>query len=427
MKNRLCSNLLFVLFALSFASLSAQAGNVFEVQKIKVDASAASTSLARAAALRDGQTKALSMAMRRLTKQEEWEKLPDIQALDFENLVEGLRISDEKTGPGRYLATLSVQFKPGPLRELLRGVGVAITEVQSQPALLLPVLEDLAGLQSWGEHWWRQEWAAHDIDNSLAPMLLPLGDLEDTEIANAEDILIGDPAKLQRLNERYGTDTVVVAHALADVDGQLGVTAYIFGAEESDVIVKTYRTGTPHAQMARRAIDEVMGILAARWKSVAAVVSDEKQVLQVRASYTSLSDWTRLLDRLNAVDLVREVTIVELTKNYAYVDLAYIGSVPQLTNNLDQNELVLGGSLTARQVANVETAKALGVAVYVAPILPDTGLATDPDGAAPLGSPVPGVAPVVSPVITPAVSPVGAPPVVPSPPPNQPQAIREIP
>jgi hypothetical protein len=386
MKNRLLSIVLFGLLALSFGGLSAQAGNVFEVQKIKVDASAASTSLARAAALREGQTKALSMVMRRLTKQEEWEKLPDSQALDFENLVEGLRISNEKTGPGRYLASLSVQFKPAPLRDLLRGVGVAITEVQSRPALLLPVLEDLEGLQSWGEHWWRQEWAAYDIDNSLAPMLLPLGDLEDTEIANAEDILIGDPAKLQRLNERYGTDTVVVAHALADVEGQLGVTAYIFGAEESDVIVRTYRTGTPHPEMGQRAIDEVMGILAARWKSVAAVVSDEKQVLQVRASYTSLADWTRLLERLNAVDLVRQVTIVELTKNYAYVDLAYIGSVPQLTNNLDQNELVLGGSLTARLVANAETASALGVAAYIE-ATPDVEAALDVEAAPEIETP----------------------------------------
>jgi len=109
--------------------------------------------------------------------------------------------------------------------------------------------------------------------------------------------------------------------------------------------------------------------LAARWKSVAAVVSDEKQVLQVRASYTSLSDWTRLLDRLNAVDLVREVTIVELSKDYAYVDLVYIGSVPQFISNLNQNELVLGGTPSARQVANVETAEALGVAAYIAPTI----------------------------------------------------------
>ena len=48
--------------------------------------------------------------------QEEWDLLPDVTGVAFENLVEGFRVSNEKTGRGRYLATLSVQFKPEPLR-----------------------------------------------------------------------------------------------------------------------------------------------------------------------------------------------------------------------------------------------------------------------------------------------------------------------
>ncbi len=349
-----------LLFSLLFSMLGvgvpAVAGSVFDVDKIKVDANAPSTSLARAEALRQGQSEALRIAMRRLTKQEEWNKLPDLETLDVENLVEGFRVSNEKTGPGRYLATLSVQFKRVPLRNLLRRSGVAVTEVQSQPALLLPVLEDLQGLQAWGEHWWQQEWSNYDIDNSPAPMLLPLGDLEDTAIANAEDILIGDPIKLQALNERYDTDTVVVAHALADAEGQLGVTAYIFGADESDVIVKAYRTGGQHSEMGQRAIGEIMQILGARWKSIAAVASDERQVLKVRAAYTNLPDWTRLLDRLNEVNLLRDVKIVELTKDYAYVDLFYIGSLTQLGSNLDQRGLRLSeGENGAWRVVNIES------------------------------------------------------------------------
>ena len=317
------------------------AGNVFQVDRIKVDVSATSTTLARSTALQQGQARALSIAMRRLAKQEEWEKLPDIRTLDIENMVEVLRISDEKTGPTRYLATLSIQFKAAPLRDLLRSYGVAVTEVQSKPALLLPVLEDLQGLQAWGEHWWQTSWRDFDIDNNPAPLLLPLGGLDDSLIANAEDILIGDPAKLQMLNDRYGTQTVIVAHALADVEGQLGVTAYIFGEEESDVIVRTYRTGEPHEDMGRVAIDEIASALAERWKQVAAVASDEKQILRVRADYPSLKEWTRLLSRLNEAKLVREVTIVELAKSYAYLDLAYIGSVTQLGGNLGQRGLML--------------------------------------------------------------------------------------
>ncbi|MGB0314685.1 MAG: DUF2066 domain-containing protein [Parvibaculales bacterium] len=334
----------FIRFILAFGLFLASpvaAGNVFQVDRIKVDVSATSTTLARSTALQQGQARALSIAMRRLAKQEEWEKLPDIRTLDIENMVEVLRISDEKTGPTRYLATLSIQFKAAPLRDLLRSYGVAVTEVQSKPALLLPVLEDLQGLQAWGEHWWQTSWRDFDIDNNPAPLLLPLGGLDDSLIANAEDILIGDPAKLQMLNDRYGTQTVIVAHALADVEGQLGVTAYIFGEEESDVIVRTYRTGEPHEDMGRVAIDEIASALAERWKQVAAVASDEKQILRVRADYPSLKEWTRLLSRLNEAKLVREVTIVELAKSYAYLDLAYIGSVTQLGGNLGQRGLML--------------------------------------------------------------------------------------
>lgn len=326
---------------LSFLTLPASAGSVFEVAKIKVDASAASTTQARAQALREGQQQALGIALRRLVKQEEWDLLPDVTGVPFENLVEGFRVSNEKTGPGRYLATLSVQFKPEPLRNFLRDFGVAVTEAQSRPALLLPVLEDLQGLQAWGEHWWQQGWANYDIENNPAPLLLPLGDLEDTLLANAEDILIGDPTKLQALNARYGTDTVVVAHALADVDGQLGVTAYIFSALESDVIVKTYRLGGAHEVMGDMAIADITATLAERWKSIAAVASDERQVLQVRASYTDLAGWTSMLELVNEADFVRTVTIVELTGDYAYLDMSYVGTLEQLAANLDQRGLSL--------------------------------------------------------------------------------------
>lgn len=344
---------IFFAFCLLFAN-PAWAGNVFQVDRIKVDVSAASTTLARATALQRGQAEALTKAMQRLVKQEEWERLPDIRTLDIENLVEVLRISDEKTGPTRYLATLSVEFKRGPLRDLLRSYGVAVTEVQNKPALLLPVLEDLQGLQAWGEHWWQQGWQDFDIDNNPAPLMLPMGDIEDSMIANAEDILIGDPIKLQTLNDRYGTQTVIVAHALADVEGQLGVTAYIFGAESSDVIVRTYRTGQPHEDMGRVAVDEISAALAERWKHVAAVASDERQMLRVRAAYPGLKDWTRLLSRLNEAKLVRDVTIVELAKNYAYVDIAYIGSVSQLGGNLGQRGLVLAEQETGGWTVTTE-------------------------------------------------------------------------
>ena len=72
------------------------------------------------------------------------------------------------------------------------------------------------------------------------------------------------------------------------------------------------------------AIDEIASALAERWKQVAAVASDESKLCAC-ADYPSLREWTCLLSRLNEAKLVRDLTIVELAKSHAYIDLAYVG------------------------------------------------------------------------------------------------------
>ncbi len=317
------------------------AGSVFTVEKISVDATSGSASEARAAALIDGQQRGLQIVMRRLTLRDDWPSLPPIEQLKVEDFVEGFRVSNEKTGRNRYLATLSVQYKPRALSLFLRQYGLAITESQSQSVLLLPVLENAEGLQAWGENWWRQGWLARDLENTPAPMTLPLGGIDDSLLISAEDILIGNPMKLAELNARYGTDTVVVAHALADVAGQLGLTAYIFGPGEADVVIFTYREAIPHTQLAEQAIDALIDELNERWKRIAAVASDDMLQLQVRVSFADFATWRRQLARLAEANLIRQMAIVEMTAHYAYVRFSYIGSIDQLSNNLHQAGLQL--------------------------------------------------------------------------------------
>ncbi|MDB4106580.1 DUF2066 domain-containing protein, partial [bacterium] len=231
---------------------------------------------------------------------------------------------------------------------------VSISETQSPSVLLLPVLEDAKGLQAWGEHWWRQSWAARDLDNLPAPMTLPLGDLDDTVLMSAEDVLIGNPMKLAELNARYGTQTAIIAHALADIDGQLGVTAYIFSETQSDVIVLTYRSDEAHMAMAKPAIDQLIHELDDRWKRVASVASDDRLELQVKVSFEDLQGWRRQLAKLEAANLIRETVIVEMTARYAYVGFSYIGSLEQLTSNVAQAGLQLEASPSGWQLTETQ-------------------------------------------------------------------------
>ena len=324
--------------ALAFFAFSsaAEAGSVFKVDKISVDATGRSATEARELALRQAHQQAFDIVLRRLTLRSEWPLLPKSEDIAVDDLVEGFRVSNEKTGNQRYLATLSVTFKPTAIREFLRARGTSVTEIQSRPALLVPVLENEDGLQAWGEHWWRQNWAARDLDNLPAPMTLPLGDLDDSALLSAEEALIGHPMKLQELNNRYGTDTVIVAHALADVEGQLGVSVYVFTPDESDVLIRTYNDEATQAEMAAFAIDDVIDELNHRWKQVAAVTSDAMGTRQVRVDFNNLKAWQRQLAKLDDANLIRELTVVEMTASYAYVTIAHIGTEIQLLGNLQQ-------------------------------------------------------------------------------------------
>jgi hypothetical protein len=54
-----------------------------------------------------------------------------------------------------------------------------------------------------------------------------------------------------------------------------------------------------------------------------------------------LPTWRRQLARLDEANLIRKMSIVEMTANYAYVRFSYIGSLEQLSSNLHQAGLHL--------------------------------------------------------------------------------------
>ena len=81
---------------------------------------------------------------------------------------------------------------------------------------------------------------------------------------------------------------------------------------------------------------EILNLLSERWKQSAGVVSDQVNKLRVRANYGALATWTAIRKTLSGSDLVQQLSVIEMSVNYAYVDIAYIGSVSQLAANLEQ-------------------------------------------------------------------------------------------
>ena len=188
-------------------TMSVQASNLFEVKNVSVDAEASSALEARGIALKNGQTRAFQVLLKRLTRVEDWPVLPIVNEQEIETFVRRFRLQDEKTSTRRYLASMSVVFEPETVLDLLRNLNIPFSETQARPMLLLPVLEDVDGYRLWDNHWWAESWAQMDLSNIPAPMVLPLGDPEDRAMLDVEDVLLSDTQSMAALAKRYNVDT----------------------------------------------------------------------------------------------------------------------------------------------------------------------------------------------------------------------------
>ncbi len=139
--------------------------------------------------------------------------VPHPAAAEIGDLVRDFAVNGEKTSAVRYLANLSVRFRPDDIRALLRSAGVPFAETMSKPVVVLPLLKSGAALQLWEEtNPWRQAWAALDRDG-LVPFVVPVGDLEDVVAIDAERAQAGDRQALAAIADRYKAGSVIVATA----------------------------------------------------------------------------------------------------------------------------------------------------------------------------------------------------------------------
>ena len=319
----------------------ARAGDVFAVDNVQVDVTSRTSSDARAEALLTGQRQALETILRRLAPRMYWQRLPDVGSLNIDSYLKGFRVNDEKTSPRRYVAELSISFKADSVRALMHDLDVPISEIQSRPALLLPVMEDRNGATLWSENWWRAEWMRYDLENSLTPLVLPMGDVSEAIDSPAEDVLAGNRLKIDLLKMRYDVDTAYVVHALADIDGQLGVTVYSYGPDITKVDVYSYSGQEDHVRLARKAVQDLMQIWADQWKRTTAVVSDNQTQLIADAGFDGAEEWRAIQKKLSDTDLIRNVRIKALSHRHAEISVDFVGTLDQLSRNLEQKGLRL--------------------------------------------------------------------------------------
>ncbi|MFT5182179.1 MAG: hypothetical protein ACI8S3_002069 [Alphaproteobacteria bacterium] len=326
---------------------AAAADDVFSVSGIEVDETADTASRARATAFRRGQRAAFTALLQRLTRRADRSRLPVVEAERVEFMVQALEVADERTSNVRYLANMTVNFKPPEIRRLLREAGIPFAETPSKPVLVLPVLRQGDALVLWDDsNLWRQAWSQLPLRGGLVSLILPVGDLNDITDVDAAQAAEGDPFVLSAMANRYGAGDVLVAIAtLSQTDSVIGINiaASQIGAPGSAPILLNFQIGDPEAvpELLKGAAVGVTAALEDSWISKNIIEFDRPGRMLLAVPLTSLEQWVSIERKLNNIASISEVALLSLTRDSAAIEISHFGDETQLAATLAQQDLAL--------------------------------------------------------------------------------------
>lgn len=338
--------LFFVFFALFCGPVVAQTTDTFTVRNVAVDISAENVNVARDRALAEGQRQAYDTLMQRLTSSADWPRLPHLSDADLINAVLDVGIDQEKRSQVRYLATISVRFKPDAIRRLLRGANIAYAEWRGRPVVVLPVYQSDNGPLLSEPNPWRDAWRS-GAAQGVVPLIVPTPEqIEGT--ATAAQAASGNSETVAAVGQRFNTQDVLfaVATPVRQDGGKVKVDVVLAGTGTIATSLAGPRSydgdvGETLEMLLRRAVEDIAKTANDAWKSGNMLQFDKQANLPVMVPLAGFDDWLSVRDKLTRSTPVRSYEVAALSKSEAALVLHYVGEQQQLESVFLQNGLVL--------------------------------------------------------------------------------------
>jgi len=328
--------------------------SVFAVQGVAVDVTSTDAASAKNQALMDVQVKAFFELVARLGSPElALELQQTLKPEDIAPYLRSLSIEQETSAPGRYIGRFTVRFLPEKMQKFFADRGIRIPTDQAEPLLIVPVFRSPEGNRLWEDNPWRKAWIDLKGEQGLVPLIVPLGDLEDTQTLTVDDALRGDAIKLEALRKRYGAPSLLVAQAELKADG--GLHVYVEGETKLGKVAvnKIYTAsadepGPPEAlavaafqRLVFKAYKEQEQQVAA---AEAAKQANSQQSLDVAVPFTSPREWNAIRSRILTTPNVVGVDLSSLSADGAVIRLVFTRTVEELQGNMQAAGLNLANT-----------------------------------------------------------------------------------
>jgi hypothetical protein len=305
----------------------------YTVSDVHVDATGASPAEAANAAMAQGRPKAWQILYRRLTRQQDWGRQPDLDNAALIRILRDSSIANERRSTTRYVADVTYTFNPEAVNRLLQGANIAFTQGAARRILLVPMSPNF----QIGP--WAQALNAPGLKSSVVPFAV-------AENADAGTLgsLSFDAASWDNVAaaaRRVGASEAALVQVV-NAGGKLTVNIRRIGPGEAPVkssldVPLQQSAAATYASAASAAI----GAIEDMWKTRAAIDFSQRGRLLVNVRMASLAQWGAIQNALAAADDVTGVTVNAMDIGYAQIAIAYTGSQAQLRDTLGGAGLAL--------------------------------------------------------------------------------------
>lgn len=334
------STMVLALLLLPVSAASGRDSTLYTVSNVEVDVTAKDASTAKLKAISEAQVKAFKILAERLGGPDAVTAAAYLSDAEIGRMMSSLSIQSEKTGPGRYIGKLSVAFLPDKVRAAFEALGIAYSEDRAPRIVVLPVWNGPEGASVWEDNPWRKAWLSLNSDNDLVPVIVPLGDLEDSQTISAEEALRGNEVKLQSLKLRYEAEAVLVA--LAEPAGETAVHAVMSGESPLGLITfdKVYDGAEGGwARASEIAAQRFVSLMNEKWKTASATGAVEQeplptQTVDVAVPFSSIGQWNGIRARLLSVAGVSGIDVTTIGSGGARIRLAFTMGLDGLQQSL---------------------------------------------------------------------------------------------
>ena len=232
-----------------------------------------------------------------------------------------------------------MSFLPDKVQALFATLGIGITENRAPKIVILPVWNTPAGPTAWEDNPWRKAWLNLNSENDLVPIIVPLGDLDDSGAISAEEAMRGDTVKLESLKIRYEAEAILVA--VGEPAGDNAIHAVMSGRTplgniSFDKVYDAKEGGIDAA--AALAAQRFVAVINEKWKETGsgtvAAEQPPQQTLYVNVPFSTSSQWNAIRAQLLAVQGISAIDVMTIAGGGAQIRLGFSLTPEQLQQSL---------------------------------------------------------------------------------------------